>query len=175
MSAIAKSARKTPPKSARSLPKCKQVGLRINPSAKSAWDQLPFVGKDHGKQVSCWDVPMTGGYFGGCEAGKIVARMYLKYVRDEHGKSMTMAATLLRSMLAGLDAKKPSSEVETDSVNGQRIGFIHELSHWIDAAAVRLGSSLDAIPQRSFIDQASFELSRDDASLMAAIAARGEK
>ncbi|KPW73015.1 MULTISPECIES: hypothetical protein [Pseudomonas syringae group] len=165
------------PKSPRRVPKRKQIGLREKPEQASAWDRLPFVGRDHSKHHSSWDVPLSGGYFAGIDVGKLVFRMYLKYVRDEQGNPLALISTHLTGMLHSLENRNPVTKEEKDSVSGQRVGFFSELSTWVEASACRLGSSLDAIPHRSFMQSANEALQRDDASLMAAIevAARKKK
>ncbi|MBX8516066.1 hypothetical protein K5D69_15330 [Pseudomonas cichorii] len=157
------------PKTPRRTLKSKQIGLREKSEKNNAWDRLPFVGRDHDPHVSSWDVPMTGGYFGGIEVGKVVFRMYLKYVRDEQGNPLALFNTHLVSMLHSMDCKNPVTDEEKASVRGQRVGFLSELSVWLEAAACKLGSSLDAIPHRSFVQSANEALQRTDASLMAAI------
>ena len=163
------------PKPKRSLPRGKRVGLRSKPQAKSAWDRLPFSGKDHSPHVSSWDVPMTGGYFGGIEVGKIVARMYFKYLRDEQANPFKFGAIHLRGILSSLDAKVPVTDEEKESLKGQRVGFMSEVGRWLEDAVLILGSSLDAIPERSFVQQANEHLARTDAALMAAIESGGAK
>ncbi|WP_433769355.1 hypothetical protein [Pseudomonas putida] len=147
----------------------RSVELRSKPQEKTAWGRLPFVGKDHGPRHSDWDVPLTGGYFGGIEAGKIVARMYLKYLRDERDNPIRLGTTHLQGMLLALNAKVPTTKSEEESLRGQRVGFIHELGTWLEAAVSRLGSSFDAIPERSFVQQANASLASSDAAFMAAI------
>jgi hypothetical protein len=161
------------PKSKRPLPKSKRLGLRSHPVGKLAWARLPFVGKDHSKNHSNWDVPMTGGFFGGIEVGKAIARMYLKYVRTEIGNPVALSSTLLSSMLTSLAAKQPSTKDEEHALSGQRAGFLGELSYWLSASVLRLGSSFDAISEQSFVDQVNIHLLRDDATLMALIEAGG--
>jgi hypothetical protein len=154
--------------------KVKQIGLRSKPAAKGPWGHLPFVGKDHAEQ-SCWDVPMTGGYWGGIEVGEAMARVYLKYVRGRQVEKLDDTSMLLRAMLEGMDKKQTSTPEEASSLRGQRVGFMSEICVWLSAAAQRLGSSFDAIPERSFVAQANEALTFTDASLMAAIAAGGAK
>lgn len=159
----------TIPKSKRPLPRGKQIGLRLKPEEKSAWDRLPFVGEDHHKLLSDWDVPLTGGFFGGLDAGAVIARMFVKYLRDERDSPLRMGASRLKMILTSLELKKASTPEEQNSLNGQRTGFIGELFEWIDAAAMQRGSSLDAIPQRSFMQQVNEHLARTDDAYMAAI------
>ncbi|MBI6848608.1 MULTISPECIES: hypothetical protein [Pseudomonas syringae group] len=163
------------PKSPRRIPKRKQIGLREKPEQATAWDRLPFVGRDHSKHHSNWDVPMKGGYFAGIDAGKLVFRMYLKYVRDEQGNPLAMCGPNLSGMLHSIEHRNPVTDEEKASVSGQRVGFFSELSKWVVASACRLGSSLDAIPHRSFVQSVNEALQRDDASFMAAIEAAERK
>lgn len=158
-------------KSRRPVPKGKQIGLRSKPGKKSAWDRLPFVGKDHGRLASDWDLPMTGGYFGGIEAGKVVARLYLKYLRDERDNPCRLGSSCLQGMLIGLETKAPATKDEDASLRGQRVGFISEIAAWLEAAATRLGSGFDAIPERSFVQQANEALDQTDAVFFASIEA----
>jgi hypothetical protein len=155
-------------KSKRPLPKGKQIGLRSKQTGKTAADRLPFVGKDHGHHSS-WDVPMTGGFHGGCAAGKAVAQMFLKYVRDERSNHCRLSSCLLGAMMTGLAGKQPTTTEEEEAVRGQRAGFIHELGNWIEAAAEQLGTSLDGVTELQLVDHANQALTRTDAALMAAI------
>ncbi|MBI6845364.1 hypothetical protein YA0016_27010 [Pseudomonas syringae] len=163
------------PKSPRRVPKRKQIGLREKPEQATAWDRLPFVGRDHSKHHSSWDVPLSGGYFAGIDIGKLVFRMYLKYVRDEQNNPIALCSVHLTGMLHSLENRNPVTDEEIDSVRGQKVGFFGELSTWLEASACRLGSSLDAIPHRSFVQSANEALQRDDASLMDAVEAAGRK
>lgn len=149
----------------------KQIGLRSKPEGKTAWDRLPFVGKDHGKYQSSWDVPLTGGYFGGIEVGEIVARMFLKYLRDTRDDPLKMGSMRFGMVLEALHSRTPTTKDEESALRGQQVGFRSEIAYWLDAAAERLGSSFDAIPARSFVQQANEALLRTDAQLMAAIKA----
>lgn len=171
----AKPAGKTIPKSKRSTPRGKQIGLRSKPHENSAWDRLPFVGKDHHANCSDWDVPLTGGYFGGIEVGESIARMYLKYLRDEQDNPIRLGTAHLQGMFNSLDARVATTKEERDSLRGQRVGFIYELGVWLEAAATRLGSSFDAIPERSFVQQASEALTRADAALMSSVSSGSAK
>lgn len=157
------------PKSPRPLPQGKQIGLRIKPDEKSAWARMPFVGKDHHEQANNWDVPLTGGFFGGLDAGAIIARMFIKYLRDQRDDHLRMGSSRLRMMLTSLELKKASTPEEQCSLDGQLAGFLGELFDWIDVAAMRHGSALDAIPHRSLIQQVNEHLARTDDAYMAAI------
>lgn len=157
------------PKSKRPLPKRNQVGLRAKPEAKYAWSRLPFVGSDHGKFLSNWDVPLTGGFFGGIEAGRFAARMFMKYLRDERQNPCRLGSSSLQSVFASMDNKTPITEEEMRSLQGQRTGFISEIAYWLESAAERLGSSFDEIPMRSFVQMANESLECTDEAIHAAI------
>ncbi|WP_268798037.1 hypothetical protein [Pseudomonas huanghezhanensis] len=158
------------PKSKRPLPKSKRLGLRSKPAGKLATARLAFVGKDHGRPSS-WDVPMSGGFHGGCDVGKSVFRLFLKYVRDEQSNPCRLSSVLLESMLRGLASKQPETPEEVDSVDGQRAGFLSEMGKWIEAAAAELGSSLDRVSEQELVDETNRHLARTDAALMAVIKA----
>ncbi|NMY23805.1 hypothetical protein [Pseudomonas sp. WS 5410] len=157
------------PKSKRPLPKSKRVCLRSKPEGKHAWDRLPFVGKDHSERCSNWDVPLAGGFFGGIEVGRVVGRMFLKYLRDERENPCRLGSSSLKSVLDSMEAKVATTDEEKRSLEGQRTGFISEISYWLESAAERLGSSFDEIPMRSFVQLANEDLERTDEAFHAAI------
>lgn len=139
-------------KAKRSRQKAKRAGLRAHPDKAGPWNRLPFVGKDHGKHESNWDVPMTGTYLGGVEAGKSIAHIYLKYLRDERGNQFSLSSSLLGSVLYSMALKQPATKEEQAALNGQRAGFLGELSRWLEQAAVRLGPDLDQLSEQQLID-----------------------
>lgn len=175
IAATANPARTPIPKSKRPLPKSNWIGLRSKPEEKAAWDRLPFVGNDHHKNCSNWDVPLEGGFFGGIEVGRVAARLFIKYLRDQRDNPSRLGAVHLRGVLLALDTKQATTDEEQHSLNGQRTGFMNEIFDWLDAAALSLGSSFDAIPERSLVEQANESLKKTDVALMAAINARAAK
>ncbi|WPE25044.1 hypothetical protein PshuTeo1_07390 [Pseudomonas hunanensis] len=98
---------------------------------------------------------MTGTFLGGVEAGKSIAHVYLKYLRDERDNQFSLSASLLASMLYSMALKEPSTREEQTALNGQRTGFLGELSRWLEQAAVRLGSDLDRLTEQQLIDNAN--------------------
>ncbi|MFJ1336523.1 hypothetical protein ACIKP7_00105 [Pseudomonas caricapapayae] len=139
----------------RSRSKAKQIGLRAHPDKAGPWERLPFVGRDHGAHEGNWDVPMTGTFLGGVEAGKSIAHVYLKYLRDERDNKFSLSASLLGSMLYSMALKEPATKEEQTALNGQRAGFLGELSRWLEQAAVRLGSDLDRLTEQQLINNAN--------------------
>ncbi|EIU3494195.1 TPA: hypothetical protein ACNVXO_005663 [Pseudomonas aeruginosa] len=132
----------------------KLQGICLHPRAKEAWRRLPFVGKDHGR-YSMWDVPLTGSYLTGLEAGKSIAHIYLKYVRDVDD---WMAAEVLRSMVRDLITKAPSDEQEETVKRGQFAGFMGEIFNWLRVSAQFAGSSLDRVEDQDLVDRVNHYL-----------------
>ncbi|HBP6839433.1 TPA: hypothetical protein L6A68_13395 [Pseudomonas aeruginosa] len=91
-----------------------------------------------------WDVPLTGSYLTGLEAGKSIAHIYLKYVRDVDD---WMACEVLRSMVRDLIAKAPSDEQEETVKRGQFAGFMGEIFNRLKVSAQFAGSSLDRVEE----------------------------
>ena len=58
--------------------------LAFRPKKKASSRRLPFVGNEHtlGKDFSYWNIPASGGYFGGNKTGEAVAYMLLKHLRE---------------------------------------------------------------------------------------------
>lgn len=141
--------------------RAKRRGLRAHSCKSTPWARLPFVGKDHGKHETNWDVPMTGTFLGGVEAGKSIAHIYLKYLRDERGNQFSLSSSLLGSMLYSMALKQPATKEEQTALNGQRAGFLGELSRWLEQAAVRLGPDLDRLSEQQLIDNTNVWLDPD--------------
>ncbi|HCF4237602.1 TPA: hypothetical protein NIE62_003785 [Pseudomonas aeruginosa] len=132
----------------------KPQGISLHPRAKETWQRLPFVGKDHGR-YSMWDVPLTGSYLTDLEAGKSIAHIYLKYVRDVDD---WMACEVLRSMVRDLITKAPSDEQEETVKRGQFAGFMGEIFNWLKVSAQFAGSSLDRVEDQGLVDRVNHYL-----------------
>ena len=67
------------------------VGKTPNPikrktRGKPGFRRLPFVAGWRTESASpCWNVPASGGYFGGYETGEAMAQAFLKFLREEKG------------------------------------------------------------------------------------------
>ncbi len=146
----------------------KPQGICLHPRAKETWRRLPFVGKDHGR-YSMWDVPLTGSFLTGLEAGKSIAHIYLKYVRDVDD---WMACEVLRSMVRDLITKAPSDEQEETVKRGQFAGFMVEIFNWLRVSAQFAGSSLDRVEDQDLVDRVNHYL---DAGVADAIDAEIER
>jgi hypothetical protein len=140
-----------PERSIKQSPKKLRAGsgkLRGKPALKLRVHQLPFVGRDHENKsdssICFWDVPMTGGYSGGCDTGREIALMYLAYLREiqvNPGADNGSAASDLTRILRDISGKVPADEQERDSSRGQMVGFASEINRFlIGAIGAGLGS-----------------------------------
>lgn len=82
--------------------------------------RLPFVGgkSERDGLISFFNVPDTGGYFGGCETGDALAWLYLKYIETE---GYDRAPCILSKMILDMTAEV------NESRRGQIIGFFEIL------------------------------------------------
>jgi hypothetical protein len=76
--------------------------LRFHKNRRSVWARLPFVDRQEAKSGYCsWAIPRHGGYLGGCEAGKALAMIYLKHLR-ENGRGLAVTCNTLFLICATL-------------------------------------------------------------------------
>ncbi len=122
--------------------------LAFRPRQKYPVRRLPFVGREHtaDQSFSMWNVPASGGYFGGNMTGEAIATMYLKHVREHDAE---ICAPMLGGMVIAWARRLTAGDIlpgsaEEDSLRGQMVGFAHVLSTWLLAAARHMGDSLDA-------------------------------
>lgn len=104
--------------------------MKYRKKASCEFRRLPFMGK------SCWDVPATGGYQGGCEAGKYAAIAYLKYLRTREDCGGGTLQHIVFGMLE--QASHPDND---HSFRGQIVGFFSTLDyalHWSARSDARL-------------------------------------
>lgn len=133
--------------------------LAFRPKLKIAAHRLPFVGNEHteDKSFSFWNVPAKGGCMGGRATGAAIAGMYLKHIResdsDRYGMYLGWMVLAWMERLSSGDIKQGSPEYE--SLSGQMVGCMSELSRWLGAAARALGSSLDDTSNESLLATAN--------------------
>lgn len=157
----------TPDRSIKQSPKKLRAGsgkLRSKPTRKLRVHQLPFVGRDYvkgsGGIICFWDVPMTGGYGGGCDTGEEIALMYLAYLREiqvNPQKDNGSASGGLNRMLLDIFEKAPTDENERDSIRGQMVGFASQINRFlIGAIGAGLGSDFfDSFDWKASTDRAN--------------------
>ncbi|QLL15475.1 hypothetical protein [Pseudomonas chlororaphis] len=129
--------------------------LKLNPRAKIPCHRLPFVGRSTPKgEFSFWNVPMTGGYGGGCDAGGWLAMFMLIHLREQ--SQSDMAIPLLGQVASSwLEAARTASDEEFDALQGQAIGFMTRLSPWLMLAAREAGRNLDRVNQKEVLLKAN--------------------
>ena len=137
---------------------------------KPGFHRLPFVaGWRTEADAPCWNVPATGGYFGGYETGKAMAQSFLKYLREEkcdapaYWLTNIVESFMVRSEQEGGKAmldRSPVSEWSDsfDSLRGQYVGFFNTVSQWLSASAKNLGGNLDSLTEQDLVRRANVGL-----------------
>lgn len=119
---------------------------------------LPFIGADRTKVGgSYWAVPKTGGYWGGCETGRALAHIYLKYLH-QHGPECE--GYLDRIALDMFDSDCPVDEAQWTR-RGQAVGFFSVLYTWLCRGIQHAGQELDALDDIALLEAANAGLNFD--------------
>lgn len=133
--------------------------LRHHPHGHTPFHRLPFVGR------TAWQVPATGGYFGGYATGEAMALSFLHYLRAGNDDlPETRLAQIVTAFAAHLAEADDSGR---DSVRGQAIGFCNTLSGWLTRAARQWGDTL--APPRDLVRRANAGLGFDEAAYLASL------
>ncbi|MDD3676036.1 hypothetical protein [Thauera propionica] len=148
---------------------------------KRGFRRLPFVaGRSANSAAPCWNVPASGGYFGGYETGEAMAQAFLKFLREEEGGfpaywlTFIVESFMIRFEQEGGKAmadRVPCSERSETFVafRGQYCGFLNTVSQWLAASAKHLGASLDRISEQDLVRRANAGLGFDQAAYMASL------
>jgi hypothetical protein len=75
-----------------------QAKLKRKSRAESGFARLPFIGGSGPDR--CWNIPATGGYFGGYETGEAMAQAYLKMQRSSARTSPCFLTAIVASFMA---------------------------------------------------------------------------
>lgn len=136
--------------------------LRFHKKRSSVWGRLPFVDRQKTKAGYCsWAVPRHGGYFGGCEAGKALAMIYLKHLRENgRGLGGNLQSVVLDMCNLGFSTRKLTEQ--EDALKGQIVGFFCLLEDWLAAAVKHGGQNLDKVENTKLLKQANHWLSVQD-------------
>ena len=113
-----------------------------------------------------WNVPQSGGYFGGCTTGSNLALIYLKHLK-EHGYSSY--GCLQNIALDMFDHDRDKSEA-SDSLRGQVVGFFSLLDEWLFAAASQHSEALDTLDSKKLLRTANDGLNFDSNAYMTHLA-----
>lgn len=168
------------------------VGKTTNPIKRKTrgnpgFCRLPFVAGRRAKSASpCWNVPASGGYFGGYETGKAMAQAFLKFLRVEEGDLAAYSLTgiaesfMIRFEQEGgkamADYSPCSERSETfEAFRGQYVGFFNTVSQWLAASAKHLGSNLDQLTEQELVRRANAGLGFDHVAFMASLSDEGEE
>lgn len=135
--------------------------LSFHADRSDPFERLPFVGQRSipRRNFPYWDVPASGGYFGGCHAGRAMAYLYLRHVRS-HGRSEEVPTlglmlldwldqALIRAGQDGIVARRPPW---LEAMRGQLVGFAEVLSNWGGDAARFMGAPLDNLNDAKLLE-----------------------
>ncbi|MBV1788618.1 hypothetical protein KQ940_11190 [Marinobacterium sp. D7] len=140
--------------------------IRFKNRKELPFHRLPFVDGVPGRfDLSFWAVPKTGGYFGGNETGRALARIYMKHLK-EHGASCD--GSNLGRMVLEFDRKNGAS-AEQDVLRGQVVDFFTELEIWLTGAAKHLKGGLDKDDNKTLLKAANAGLNFDNEAYMATL------
>lgn len=131
--------------------------MKYRNSRSNDLNRLPFTNKSY------WDVPATGGYQGGCEAGKYAAIAYLKYLRTQEDYG---GGTLQHIVLAMLD--QAARRDDDHSFKGQVVGFFSTLNEALHSYA-RSAAQLDDYSESDLAAAMTRAINFDEAAWMAAL------
>jgi hypothetical protein len=146
--------------------------LKFKNRKRIPFHRLPFVDAVLGKiGLSFWAVPKTGNYFGGFETGNNLARIYLKYLR-ENGSSG--GGTLPCMVLDMFDCEN-TDDPSMSALRGQVVGFFSELESWVAIASRHSGDSLDHLSNTRLLEVANNGLNFDNESYFTAQSDEDEK
>ena len=143
------------------------LSIRFKNRCKHPIKRLPFHSKHPEKPgPHYWNVPQSGGYFGGCATGRNLALVYLKHLK-EHGYGSY--GCLQNIALDMLDHDRDNSEA-SDSLRGQAVGFFSLLDEWLFAAAAQHSEALDNLDSKKLLRTANDGLNFDSSAYMAYLA-----
>jgi len=152
--------------------------LKRRPHVRTPFLQLPFVGSRGTKRTKrFWDVPATGGYFGGYKTGEAMALAFLKFLRADESEYPNYQLTqIVESFMVRFEEEGGEAMVDRrisdwstsfDSLRGQHVGFFNTLSVWLAAAAKNLGPRLDNLTEQELVRRANAGLKFDSAAYIA--------
>lgn len=143
------------------------VALKYNHRASNNFSALPFVSNSRTKRDNrCWDVPATGGYFGGYRTGEAMALAFAKFLREDGEAAIAPAqlTCIVESFMERYEQEGgktmrslPMNQYsdEFSSFRGQYVGFFNTITKMLADAAVRLGGEFDRTSERELVDRAN--------------------
>jgi len=147
------------------------AALKYKPRKKLAIHRLPFVGRVHVQPehggLSFWDVPLTGGYIGGCKAGEALAVSTLVFLREERDSHYLERGILGQIAAAWMERAIDANPEERLALRGQAVGFMSKMSEWVDAAVSDLGANLDRSDKAAILTRINAGLALDEEAFLA--------
>lgn len=140
--------------------------LKFHSRRKVPFCRLPFVGSQHEGTPTFWDVPLTGGYYGGTKVGGELAALTLIHLR-QHGRDQFAHGRLGQIATAWIEAARTATPEQYSALRGQVLSFMGALSPWLITAVDRQGQSLDTADQHAILRSANQWLAFDDSALFA--------
>jgi hypothetical protein len=141
------------------------ASLQFHPRRKAPFHRLPFVGQQADGTPYFWNVPLTGGYYGGPPTGGELAALRLIHLR-QHRRDQFTTGQLGQVATAWLDAARTASPEQYSALRGQVLGFMAMLSPWL-IAAEHNGRNLDSADRHALLRKANQWLAFDDSTLFA--------
>lgn len=146
------------------------AALKYKPRKALAAHRLPLVGKAHVQPecggLSFWDVPLTGGYVGGCKAGEALATSTLVFLREESDDYLNRCI-LGQIAAAWMERAIDASPEERTALRGQAVGFMATISEWVAAAVNDLGANLDRADKAAILARINAGLAFDEEAFLA--------
>lgn len=128
--------------------------LEFRPERSLPAHRLPFV-RLRKKSVCYWNVPRAGGYSGGCETGRALALVYLRF-RKENRQDITFLQYIVLDMFRMEHGKKTSLEYK--SLKGQIVGFFTEIDRFIYTCVSDKENYLDWLDDKTLLKNANIGL-----------------
>lgn len=143
--------------------------LRFNNRKRHPLHRLPFVGPYPNPVIrrytmSMWNVPLTGGYGGGCQTGNALALIYLNHRRQFESQVL---AEIVLSMIKRHDEAK-TTPAAADALHGQIVGFFAALEPFL-RESIRHAPALDGLYPQKLLKKANAGLAFDEAAYLAHI------
>lgn len=92
---------------------------------KHPTQKLPYVGTDFFEsQVyghCLWDVPLTGGYWGGYKTGQALSLIALKHIKADHANPVGHLGSVVVSWL---ERARSANQEEFETLRAQVLGFM---------------------------------------------------
>ncbi|MER3141056.1 hypothetical protein [Salmonella enterica] len=121
---------------------CKCSLIKFNNHRAIALHRLPFI-KTSPAGVNFWNIPAAGGFAGGCQTGEALAKIYLRYLREDRESGGGSLQLIVADMCLSSGKNHQFNEYAAESLNGQMVGFLSVLDKWLRIAVMSNGDRLD--------------------------------